>query len=152
MTDHDNVPDQEGRGRVLSLDIGQKRIGVAVCDETRTAVRALAPILRTNWKRLLIDTEALISSFDAKALVLGLPLNMDGSDSLSTQDVRRLARNFSSSLKIPVFLQDERLTTVEAEERLRDAGVPSKDLKRFVDSEAAKIILIDFLSTETERG
>ena len=133
-------------GRILALDIGAKRVGAASCDEMRVAVRALPVIQRKSWKELLLQVKKLISELDAVALVLGLPLNMDASESPMSADVRRMARNFSLSLEIPVFLQDERLTSVAAEENLRDRGVGDKERKELIDSEAAALILEDFIS------
>jgi putative Holliday junction resolvase len=87
----------------------------------------------------------LLQSFDAQALVIGLPLNLDGTEGLAATEARRLARNFELSLHIPVHMQDERLTSVEAEEALRAAGGTQTDIGRNVDSESAAIILRDFL-------
>jgi putative Holliday junction resolvase len=95
---------------------------------------------------LLLEVKKLVSELDAVGLVLGLPLNMDGTESENSAGVRHLARNFSLSLTIPVFLQDERLTSVAAEENLRDAGFNDKERKSLIDSEAAAVILQDFLS------
>jgi putative holliday junction resolvase len=138
-------------GRLLALDIGQKRIGAATCDETRLAVRALPVILRKSWKELLLQVKNLVSELDAVGLVLGLPLNMDASESEMSADIRRMARNFSLSLEIPIFLHDERLTSVAAEENLRDRGVSDKDRKGLIDSEAAAVILEDFLSCQNPK-
>ncbi len=140
-------------GRILALDIGTKRIGAAACDETRIAVRALPAISRKSWKELLLQVKKLVSELDAVGLVLGLPLNMpdvEAAESPLTADIRRMARNFSLSLEIPVFLHDERLTSVAAEENLRDRGVSDKDRKELIDSEAAAVILEDFLSLISE--
>jgi putative Holliday junction resolvase len=133
-------------GRILSLDIGTKRVGAATCDEFRVTVRGLLIIKRKSWKELLLTVKALIVELDAVALVLGLPLNLDGTESEKSADARRLAKNFSLSLDVPVFLQDERLTSVAAEENLRDAGLNDKERKEKLDSEAAALILQDFLS------
>jgi putative holliday junction resolvase len=151
-TETPNTPDfsdlsrLNAAGRLLALDIGQKRIGAATCDEMRVTVRALPVILRKSWKELLLQVKNLVSELDAVGLVLGLPLNMDGSESEMSADARRFARNFSLSLAIPIFLHDERLTSVAAEENLRDRGVSDKDRKNLIDSEAAAVILEDFLS------
>jgi putative Holliday junction resolvase len=136
-------------GRILALDIGTKRIGAATCDEMRVTVRALTVIQRKSWKELLLQVKKLVSELDAVGLVLGLPLNMpdvNASESALSVDIRRMARNFSLSLEIPVFLHDERLTSVAAEENLRDRGIGDKERKELIDSEAAAVILEDFLS------
>lgn len=136
----------KSEGRILALDIGTKRVGVATCDELRVTVRALSAIQRKSWKELLLQVKNLVSELDAVALVLGLPLNMDGTESENSADARRMARNFSLSLEVPVLLHDERLTSVAAEENLRDRGVKDKDRRNLIDSEAAAVILEDFLS------
>jgi putative Holliday junction resolvase len=133
-------------GRILALDLGQKRVGVAVSDETRLAVRALPNLNRTNWKQLLKDVAALIREFDAKAMVIGLPLRLDGQEGEAAIDARRIAKNFALSLAIPVYLQDERLTSQEAESELRSSGFDQEEIGRLVDGESAVIIARDFLA------
>jgi putative Holliday junction resolvase len=135
------------QGRILALDLGAKRVGAATCDEMHIAIRALPVIQRKSWKELLVKVKKLVSELDAVGLVLGLPLNLDGTESENSVDARRLARNFSLSLEIPVFLQDERLTSIAAEENLIERGVEIKNRKALIDSEAAAIILQDFLSS-----
>jgi putative Holliday junction resolvase len=88
----------------------------------------------------------LLQSFDAQGLVIGLPLNLDGTEGLAALEARRLARNFELSLHVPVYLQDERLTSIEAEETLRAAGRNPADILQELDSEAAAIILRDFIA------
>jgi len=133
-------------GRLLALDLGAKRIGVAVSDELRLTARPLRPLRRTNWKELLRAIAELRESFDAQELVIGLPLHMDGSEGEAAREARRIARNLELSLKVPVHLQDERLTSQAAELSLRQDGVAQKRLKERIDSEAAALILQDFLS------
>jgi putative holliday junction resolvase len=132
-------------GRILALDPGTKRLGLAITDEQRIAIRTLPRIDRSSWKRLLIAVKGTIEEFDAKALVIGLPLNTDGSESDMSAEARRLARNFSLSLDLPVFLQDERVTSYEARRRLWDRGLSPEETLKHVDSEAAAVILADFL-------
>jgi putative holliday junction resolvase len=133
-------------GRLLALDPGEKRVGVAVSDELWITVRPLPFLRRTNWKQLLGAVADLLQDFDAKALVIGLPLNLDGTEGQAALEARRLARNFELSLKVPVHLQDERLTSREAEESLRAAGYTSDEIPQHVDSESAAIILRDFIA------
>lgn len=134
-------------GRLLALDLGEKRVGVAISDEMQLTVRPLVALRRTNWKQLLRNVTDLLKKFDARGLVIGLPLRLDGVDGTASTEARRLARNFSLSLKIPVFLQDESLTSREAEERLRANGHQTAEMKKMLDSESAVIILRDFINT-----
>jgi putative Holliday junction resolvase len=137
-------------GRLLALDLGEKRVGVAVSDELRLTVRPLPYLRRTNWKQLLGAVADLLQRFDARALVIGLPLNLEGTEGEAAGNVRRLARNFELSLRVPVFLQDERLTSREAEQSLRAEGLRDESLRERVDSEAAAIILRDYLARRDE--
>ncbi len=133
-------------GRIIAIDPGTKRCGIAICDELRVTTRPLPFIDRRSWKKLLLHTKQLVAEYDAAALVIGLPLESDGSESPMSAEARKLARNFSLSLDIPVFLQDERSTSYEAKSRLWERGVGLKESRKMVDSEAASIILSDFLS------
>jgi putative Holliday junction resolvase len=139
-------PSKKPSGRLLALDLGEKRVGVAVSDELLITVRPLPFIRRTNWKQLLVAVADLLQGFDAQALVIGLPLNLDGTESEAAVEARRLAGNFELSLKVPVYLQDERLTSREAEEALRTGGHSRSELTNLVDGEAAAIILRDFIA------
>jgi putative holliday junction resolvase len=141
-----NVPLSLDPGRLLALDIGDKRVGVAVSDESRLSVRPLPTIQRQSWKKLLKSVIELIVTFDAKAVVLGLPLRLDGSEGDAAAEIRRLFGNFQASLEIPVFLQDERLTSQAAEAKLAAEGRSRDEIRRMVDGEAAALILQDFIS------
>ena len=132
-------------GRLLALDLGAKRIGVAVSDELRITARPLPMISRRSWKELLRQVAGLVQSFDAKGLVIGLPLRLDGGEGSAAERVRAVAEKFRRSLSVPIYLQDERLTTFAASSDLRSAGLNESDSKREVDSEAAAIILRDFI-------
>jgi putative Holliday junction resolvase len=147
LTDVSGAPDS---GRIVALDVGTKRFGVAVCDELQFTTRPVCNIKRTAWKKLLKEIINVLEEFDAKALVLGLPYNTDGTESQMSLEVRRIARNFSLSLKIPVFLQDERVTSFEAKNLLYQQGSNPKEIIQRVDSEAAAIILSDFLDRKKE--
>ncbi|HEY0098083.1 MAG TPA: Holliday junction resolvase RuvX [Pyrinomonadaceae bacterium] len=142
---NESQPDA-AKGRLLALDLGTKRVGVAVSDELQLTVQPLPPLRRSNWKTLLRQISELRHTFDAQGVVIGLPLNLDGTEGASAQDARRIARNLSLSLTVPVHLQDERLTSLAAEEYLRAAGVRGRALSARTDSEAAAIILRDFIS------
>jgi putative Holliday junction resolvase len=133
-------------GRIIALDLGTKRIGVAVCDEMHITVRPVKTLQRVGWKKLLVQIKEILAEYDAAALVLGLPYNFDGTESEMSQEARRLARNFSLSLDTPVFLQDERATSYAARGELWKRGISGKEMREKVDGEAAAFILSDFLS------
>ena len=136
-------------GRLVALDLGTRRVGVAVSDELCLSIRPIPSLQRTNWKRLVREVSDLVQRFDARGLVIGLPLMMDGSEGSAAQEARRLARNFQLTLKLPVFLQDERLTSLAAEEKLKENGIDVQLLKERIDSEAASLILRDFISHQS---
>ena len=129
---------------MLSLDLGTKRVGVAVSDELRITVNPLPPIERRSWKDFLRRVAAIIESYDARGLVIGLPLSLDGAEGPAARDARAVAEKFQRSLAIPVYMQDERLTTFTATAQLRTAGRTDQQIEREVDSEAAALILRDF--------
>lgn len=147
FTDISSAPDS---GRIVALDIGTRRVGVAVSDELQITARPVCVIQRTGWKKLLKEIIELLEGFDARALVLGLPYNSDGTESEMSREARRLARNFSLSLDIPVFLHDERLSSYAAKAYLWKIGLSEKEARRRVDSEAATIILGDFLESKKQ--
>jgi putative holliday junction resolvase len=147
FTDISGAPDA---GRIVALDIGTKRVGVAVCDELQITTRPVCVIERTSWKTFLKEIIELLADFDAKALVLGLPYNFDGSESEMSREARRLARNFSLSLDIPVYLQDERLSSYAAKGYLWKTGLSEKEVRKRIDSEAAAIVLSDFLELKSQ--
>ena len=142
---------QTGGGRLLALDLGAKRVGVALSDELRLTVRPLPALRRANWKQLGGEVAALCESFDVKGVVVGLPLRLDGTEGDAAADARRAAETLSAALRLPVHLQDERLTSFAAEEALREQGFSREEIKKRVDSEAAAIILRDFLEQREAR-
>lgn len=138
-------------GPILGLDLGQKRVGVAVSDELRISITRLRPLPRTNWKQLLRDVAEAVRKLNARTLVIGLPLSLDGGEGSAAKIAHETAKKFARSLSIPVFLQDERLTSVAAAEQLRAAGHNPKEMRQLIDSEAAAIILADFIGSGEAR-
>ena len=136
----------------MAIDLGTKRVGLAVTDELQITVTALERIERRSWKDLLRRVAAIIERFDARALIVGLPLNMDLTEGAAAEEARRIAENFRKSLNVPVFMQDERLTSIAAETELKEGGVPAAEIQDRVDSESAAIILRDFLAERVAPG
>ncbi len=133
------------KGRLLSLDLGSKRVGVAVSDELRVTVRALQPLDRRSWKDLLHRVRELVHQHQVKALIIGLPLRLDGSEGEAARQAEQTAGKFRRSISVPVYLQNESLTTFEAELHLKSSGSKLNEIARRADSEAAAIILRDFI-------
>ena len=144
-------PSSPAKGPILALDLGQKLVGASVSDELLVTIKRLTPLKRSNWKRLLQDVRILIERFDAQTLVIGLPLRLDGTIGDAAADARRIASNFALSLSLPVYLQDERLTSFEAQANLREEGRNPDQIPAQIDSEAAAIILRDFLTSDQEK-
>jgi putative pre-16S rRNA nuclease len=133
-------------GPILALDLGQKRVGVAASDSMLISITKLPPLTRSNWKQLLRDVTELVRRLDARTVVIGLPLSLDGAKGSAALEAEYTAGKFAQSLKIPVYLQDERLSSVEAEEQLRGAGKTALEMRELVDCQAAAIILMDFIA------
>lgn len=138
-------------GPILALDLGEKLVGAAICDERLITTKRLPPLKRSNWKKLLQDVRHLLERFDAKTIVVGLPLRLDGTEGDAAQNVRRLALNLAKSVPQPVYLQDERLTSRAATENLKAEGVKPEEIPAVIDGEAAAMILRDFLVTDQKR-
>lgn len=135
--------------RIAALDLGKARIGVAVCDELGLTVRGLGVVRRTGGRRDLEAIADLLRPLEPARLVVGLPLNMDGTEGPQAVWVRGFAEQIGTHLGLPVDLWDERLTTVEAEAALRAAGKHGARRRALVDQEAAAIILESYLARPT---
>jgi len=138
-------------GPILALDLGQKLVGIAVSDERLVTTKRLPPLHRSNWKKLLQDLRHLVERFDAQTIVVGLPLRLDGTTGDAAKEVRRLSANLAKSIDLPVYLQDERLTSRAAMQNLKAEGVKPDDIPKLIDGEAAVMILRDFLESNQTR-
>jgi len=132
-------------GRILAIDPGTKRVGLAVSDPDQMIATPVKTLDRTSWKKLLSDIKETVSEFDAVAVVVGLPFAFEGGEIPMTAEAMDIANKLSLSLEIPVFLQDERVSSYEARGRLWKRSGRTQDLRSEVDSEAASVILSDFL-------
>jgi len=129
------------RGSLLGLDLGSKTIGVAASDPDRRLAAAVETVARTNFtadaRRLL----ALAVERSAVGFVLGLPVNMNGSEGPRAQSTRAFARNFAKLTDLPIALWDERLSTAAVERELIAANVSRKKRAAVIDQQAAAFIL-----------
>ena len=134
--------------RIIGLDLGAKRIGVSICDENQSIATPYQTINKTNTNELIKWLKNVILENNIKGIIVGNPLNMDGSFGKSAQSVHDIASNISKSLNLPVCLWDERLSTVGAFNLSSQLDVNvSKRIKK-IDENAATFILqgaIDFL-------
>ena len=150
--DFTDISDAPSEGRLLAIDPGTKKIGVAVSDEIQLTVKRVGVVKRTGWKKLLKEVISYVETYDARALIVGLPYNFDGTESEMSAEARRLARNFSLSLAIPVYLHDERVSTYQARGNLWARGLKGKEMEKHLDSEAAAIILEDFIKLRNQKN
>jgi putative Holliday junction resolvase len=134
-------------GRMLALDIGDKRIGVAVSDETGTLARPLTAITRASKREDFERIVRLVTEQSAERVVAGYPRSLSGGEGPQAQRVRRYVQALAATLSVPVELWDEQYTTVEATERLRDSGRRKSRDRGQLDAAAAAIVLQDYLDT-----
>jgi putative holliday junction resolvase len=133
------------RGRHMGLDVGDRRIGVALSDETATLASALTTVSRLGARKDAAAVAELARRHEVAAIVVGLPLNMDGSRGPQAEKVLAFVEGVRRRVGVPVVTRDERLTTVEAEEKLREAGRGWRERKRVIDQAAAVVILQEYL-------
>ena len=127
-------------GRLLGLDVGTKTIGTALCDAGWTIASPAELIRRTKFAADKTALERMIAAQSVKGMVIGLPLNLDGSDSPRTQSTRAFARNLAA-LGLPILLWDERWSTQAVERQMIEADVSRAKRAERVDSAAAAYIL-----------
>ncbi len=135
--------------RIMGLDYGSKTVGVAVCDPLGFTAQAVETIVRkeeNKLRRTCRRIEALIQEYEITSIVLGYPKNMDDSAGERAKKTEEFKEILEKRTGLPVVLWDERLTTIEADEILRDSGVPASERKKVIDKVAAGIILQSYLN------
>ncbi|HET7754938.1 MAG TPA: Holliday junction resolvase RuvX [Anaeromyxobacteraceae bacterium] len=135
--------------RYLGLDLGRATIGLAVADDVLRTARALRTIRRSRSDVDLAAVRREAEEYEVGRAILGLPLNMDGTEGASARLARAFAPRLEEALGVPVELFDERLSTFEAESRLRDQGYSAREQKELVDAEAAAVILQGWLDARS---
>ncbi len=136
--------------RVLALDIGQKRIGIAVSDPTQTLARSLLVLDHTDEAKALERVIALVQEQGVDRVVIGYPLSLTGDVGPQAERVGCFAEALAQVLEIPVDLWDERYSTVNAERILRERGMRGRKRRRWVDATAAAVILQDYLDARAD--
>ncbi len=131
--------------RFLGVDLGRVRIGLALADDVVRTARPLRTVARRTDASTLAEIVREARDFEVDRAIVGLPLNMDGSEGEAARGARGFAAKLEAALGVPVELFDERLSTFEAETRLRDRGFSAKDRRARVDAEAAAVILQGWL-------
>ncbi len=136
---------------LLALDIGMRRIGVAVCDALGISCRGIA-CLQRNDRQWPQQVAAKAAEHHSRGIVVGLPHNMDGSSGAQADDCRQAAAELAAQCALPIYFQDERLSSWEAKERLFAQGLNEKKVKQKLDQTAAAIILESFLARHQAAG
>ena len=137
------------KSRLLGIDPGKKRVGIAICDENKIIATPYSTIIKNNFSNLLSEINKIISDNDIRGIVIGYPINMDGSPSQSSQSAKDLAINLSKNISIPITMWDERLSSRGAFNLSNDLNVnTSKKISKLDENSAAFILqgALDFLN------
>ena len=140
---------QSEPSRLIGLDLGSKRIGVSICDERQSIATPFKTINKTNTNELIGQLQDIINEYNIKGIIIGNPINMDGSLGKSAQSVRDISNNIEIKINIPICLWDERLSTVGAFNLSSELDVNVSKREKKIDENAAAFILqgaIDFLN------
>jgi putative Holliday junction resolvase len=140
---------QTKKCRLVGLDLGSKRIGVSISDEKQLIATPFKTILKTNTNELIDKLQEIINEYNIKGIIIGNPINMDGSLGRSAQSVNDVGSNISNKIDIPVCLWDERLSTVGAFNLSSQLDVNVSKREKNIDQNAAAFILqgaLDFLN------
>ena len=140
---------QSDKCRLIGLDLGSKRIGVSICDEKQLIATPLKTINRNSLEDLINELKIIIDENDIKGIIIGNPLNMDGSSGSSVQSVKDTSQNIEKNINVPICLWDERLSTVGAFNLSSQLDINVSKREKKIDENAAAFILqgaIDFLN------
>ena len=135
--------------RLIGLDLGSKRIGVSICDEKQLIATPFKTINRITLNEFITELQVIIDENDIKGIVIGNPLNMDGSSGRSAQSVKDTSQKIEENINIPICLWDERLSTVGAFNLSSQLDINISKREKKIDENAADFILqgaIDFLN------
>jgi len=135
--------------RLIGLDLGSKRIGVSICDEKQLIATPFKTINRSTAKDFIDELKRIIEENNIKGIIIGNPLNMDGSSGSSAQSVKDTSNNIEKSIELPICLWDERLSTVGAFNLSSQLDINVSKREKKIDENAAAFILqgaLDFLN------
>jgi putative Holliday junction resolvase len=146
------VEDQKntGKGRILALDLGKKRIGLALSDPLGITAQGLPTLERTNIREDMAALAHLVRDREVTLLLMGNPLHMSGHEGRQTEYVHQFAERLAAHTGIPLKYWDERLTTVEAHRVLRSSGIGIEKRARAIDRLSAVILLESYLDSGAE--
>ena len=138
----------------MGLDYGSKTVGVALSDPLGLTAQPFETITRDSdnkLRRTLARLEAIVKEYQVDSIILGFPVHMDDSISQRARKSLEFKTKLENRLRIPVIMQDERLTTAAADEVLSDMEVPASERKKYIDKIAAALILKDYLTAHPEK-
>jgi len=141
----DSTPPSRREVRILALDVGEKRIGLAVSDPLGITAQGLGVLIRRDRETDLARLEELAREYQVQEIVVGFPRHMDGRPGEQAPAIMELAQSLGATLGVPVATWDERLTTVEADRILLEADLSRRRRRRVVDQVAAVLILQSYL-------
>ena len=135
--------------RIIGLDLGTKRIGVSICDENQSIATPFKTLIKKDTKQFISEIKEIIDENKVKAIIIGNPINMDGSKGKSAQSVKDVAKNISKLINLPICLWDERLSTIGAFNLSSQLDINVSKREKNIDKNAATFILqgaIDYLN------
>jgi putative Holliday junction resolvase len=144
-----NSSPEQNRRRLMALDVGDVRIGVALCDPLGIVVRPYRVVHRRPESQAFAQIVEIAATEEAKGIIVGLPLNRYGEYTDQTRNVANFIDQLMLHIDLPIETWDERYTTVEAERLLREMGVRREKWKEQIDAVAATVILQDYLDAHT---
>ena len=139
------------KSRLLGVDPGKKRVGIAISDENKIIATPYSTIIKNNFSNFLLQINKIITDNDIKGIIIGNPINMDGSPSQSSQSAKDLAINLSKNITIPITMWDERLSSRGAFNLSNDLDVNTSKKVNKLDENSAAFILqgaLDFMRRE----
>ena len=140
---------QSAKIRIIGLDLGTKRIGVSICDENQSIATPFKTLIKKDTKQFINEIKEIVDENDVKAIIIGNPINMDGSQGKSSQSVKDVAKNISKFINLPICLWDERLSTIGAFNLSSQLDINVSKREKNIDKNAATFILqgaIDYLN------
>jgi len=137
--------------RILALDVGKKRIGLAVSDQLGITAQGIETLQRTHLREDLDHLRRIAAEWQIGLLLVGKPLHMSGDESRQSEYTREFAERLGNHLRLPVVFWDERLTSAEAERLLREGGASLAQRKKAVDRMAAVLLLESYLESGSSR-
>ena len=140
---------QSAKIRIIGLDLGTKRIGVSICDENQSIATPFKTLIKKDTKQFINEIKEIVDENDVKAIIIGNPINMDGSQGKSSQSVKDVAKNISKFINLPICLWDERLSTIGAFNLSSQLDINVSKREKNIDKNAATFILqgvLDYLN------